>query len=152
MTEGDSALVLDLAVGVTVNLSELRARVATVLEDLGEDHCYDVALVVTELVSNVLDHTPGTGRLRVFRRYSPCGVVIEVDDMSSAEPVYGASRLGVSRGRGIVVVDNLAEVWGIRPLPQGGKTVYASVPCPGIGTSDVACRPPRPGEVTWSGA
>lgn len=146
------ALVLDLVVEVTVNLSELRARVATALGDLGEDHCYDVVLVVTELVSNVLDHTAGTGRLRVVRRDAPCDVVVEVDDTSSAEPVCGSSRLGADRGRGIVVVDNLAGVWGSRSLPQGGKTVFASVPCPEDGSPDGACRSWQPGEETFAGA
>ncbi|MFC3897068.1 ATP-binding protein [Lentzea rhizosphaerae] len=132
MTAGDSpaAIVLDLVVEPTINLSAMRGRLATALHDLGEDHLYDVVLVVTELVSNVLDHTPGTGRLRVFRHTTRCEITIEVDDRSPARPVHGHSRLGGTRGRGIVVVDNVAREWGIRPLPDGGKTVFASVPCP----------------------
>ncbi|MCX2948907.1 ATP-binding protein [Lentzea sp. NEAU-D7] len=132
MTVGDgpAAIVLDLPVEPNIKLSVVRDQVAVTLRDLGEDHRYDVALVVTELVSNVLDHTPGTGRLRIFRYYAPCDIKIEVDDSSPAQPVRGRSRLGGTRGRGIVVVDNLACEWGSRPLPDGGKTVFASIPCP----------------------
>lgn len=132
MTAGDgpAAMVLDLAVEPTINLSAVRGHIATALHDLGEDHLYDVVLVVTELVSNVLDHTPGTGRLRVFWHTTRCEITIEVDDQSPAQPVHGHSRLGGTRGRGIVVVDNLVREWGTRPLPDGGKTVFASVPCP----------------------
>lgn len=132
MTAGDgpAAMVLDLAVEPATNLSAVRGHIATALHDLGEDHRYDVALVVTELVSNVLDHTPGTGRLRIFRHTARCEITIEVDDSSPAQPVHGHSRLGGTRGRGIVVVDNLAHEWGTRPLPHGRKTVFASVRCP----------------------
>lgn len=132
MTAGDgpAVMVLDLAVEPATNLSAVRGHTATALHDLGEDHRYDVALVVTERVSNVLDHTPGTGRLRVFRHTTRCEITIEVDDRSPAQPVHGHSRLGGTRGRGIVVVDNVARDWGIRPLPDGGKMVFASVPCP----------------------
>lgn len=132
MTAGDGSagMVLDLAVESTINLSAVRGHITAALHDLGEDHLYDVVLVVTELVSNVLDHTPGTGRLRVFRHTTRYEIRVEVDDRSPAQPVHGHSRLGGARGRGIVVVDNVAREWGVRPLPGGGKTVFASVPCP----------------------
>jgi anti-sigma regulatory factor (Ser/Thr protein kinase) len=141
MTAGDGsvAMVLDMAVEPTINLSAMRDHIATTLHDLGEDHRYDVVLVATELVSNVLDHTPGTGRLRIFRHNARCEITIEVDDRSSAQPVHGQSRLGGSRGRGIVVVDNLAREWGTRPRPDGGKTVFASVPCPDDENSADSC-------------
>ncbi|WP_052685469.1 ATP-binding protein [Lentzea aerocolonigenes] len=128
--EGPTSVVLDVTVEPAIALSALRGHIASSLRDLGEDHRYDVLLIVTELVSNVLDHTPGTGRLRILQHNARCEVTIEVDDRSSAQPVYGRSRLGSERGRGIVVVDSLARAWGIRPLPDGGKTVFASVRCP----------------------
>ncbi|WP_330277053.1 ATP-binding protein [Lentzea sp. NBC_00516] len=141
--DSPAALVLDLVVDLGISLSELRARVTTALENLSEDHCYDVVLVVTELVSNVLDHTPGSGRLRILRHDVPCEIVIEVDDSSPKQPVHGSSRLGGTRGRGIVVVDNLAREWGSRVLPGRGKTVFASVPCPEDVDSGGACGSPE---------
>lgn len=120
--------VLDLRIERDVVLATLRHDVGKSLVGLGEDHVYDVLLVVTELVSNVLDHTTGPGRLRVLRRLSPCEVTVEVDDLSSQRPVYGRSRLGEHRGRGMVMVGSASSEWGIIPR-SGGKTVFAVVPC-----------------------
>ena len=62
MTAGDgpAAMVLDLAVKPTINLSAVRGHMATALHDLGEDHLYDVALVVTELALRQRSASPGT--------------------------------------------------------------------------------------------
>ncbi|MGI5499771.1 ATP-binding protein [Lentzea sp. CA-135723] len=124
------SLVVDLHVPRDVALTGLRHDLAALLGDLGEDHLYDVQLVVTELVSNVLDHTPGEGRLRVFRVGKPCVVTVEVDDESPTQPVYGHSRLGENRGRGMVMVESATSKWGTSLRPDGGKTVFAVVPCP----------------------
>ncbi|MEU7474742.1 ATP-binding protein [Lentzea sp. NPDC042327] len=123
-----TALVVDLPVAPGLALSALRREVTAALHVLDEDHLYDVQLVVTELVTNVLDHTPGTGRLRILHRTDPCSITVEVDDESPFEPVYGRSRLGEHRGRGIVVVDRISRQWGHRPR-EGGKTVFALVDC-----------------------
>ncbi|SDF74741.1 Anti-sigma regulatory factor (Ser/Thr protein kinase) [Lentzea fradiae] len=128
-------LLLDVPVAPGLSVSALRRWLTAALSALGEDHLYDVQLVVTELVTNVLDHTPGTGRLRLLHHLDPCRVVVEVDDTSPAAPVYGRSRLGENRGRGIVVVDRISAEWGCRPLAGGGavsgKTVFAVVDCTG---------------------
>lgn len=126
-----SAPVVDLPVRRGMSMASLRRDLAAALHDLGEDHLYDVQLVVTELVSNVLDHTcASTGHLRIALREDPCAVLVEVDDESAVEPVYGRSRLGENRGRGIVVVDNISREWGFRPRDRG-KTVFALVECTG---------------------
>lgn len=135
--ENSTSVVLDLPIEPTSTVAELRVHLATALDALGEDHRYDVLLVMTELVSNVLDHTAGVGRLRVFRSRILCEITVEVDDTSALRPVHGRSRLGGMRGRGIVVVDKLAREWGTRSLPGGGKTVFATVGCPPGGTEPV---------------
>ena len=132
--EDSKSLVLDSPVEPTIVMAELRGQLTSALADLGEDHVYDVLLVVTELVCNVLDHASGFGRLRVLRHATRCEVTVEVDDGSPVLPVRGRSRLGDLRGRGIVVVDNLAREWGTRPA-AGGKTVFAVVRCPEDGTA-----------------
>ncbi|MGI5499979.1 ATP-binding protein [Lentzea sp. CA-135723] len=123
-----TALLADLPVERGMSMSSLRRQLTTILRMLGEDHLYDVQLVVTELVTNVLDHTPSTGRLRLLHDHDPCEVTVEVDDDSPTQPVYGRSRLGEHRGRGIVVVDNISREWGCRP-GEHGKTVFAVVAC-----------------------
>lgn len=77
--EDSVSVVVDLPIEPTITMSALRGHLATTLDDLGEDHRYDVLLVVTEPVSNVLDHTPGFGRLRVVRSRTPCEITIEPD-------------------------------------------------------------------------
>ena len=127
-----TGVVVDLAVRPGMAMSALRRDLTTALSELGEDHLYDVQLVVTELVTNVLDHTSSsTGHLRILHHQDPGAVTVEVDDESMTEPVYGRSRLGEYRGRGIVVVDNISREWGFRPREEGGKTVYALVDCTG---------------------
>jgi hypothetical protein len=127
--EGLWSQVVDLPIERDTVVSALRGHVQAVLPGLSEDHRYDVLLVVTELVANVLDHTTGAGRLRVLLNPVGCQVAVEVDDSSSQQPVYGESRLGGHRGRGMVMIDSITHAWGTRPLAEGGKTVYALVWC-----------------------
>ncbi|MEV6717423.1 ATP-binding protein [Lentzea sp. NPDC051208] len=126
-----TAHAVDLPLRAGMSMASLRLDLAAALSDLGEDHLYDVQLVVTELVANVLDHTSSTGHLRVLRGQEPGAVMVEVDDESVVRPVYGRSRLGETRGRGIVVVDDLSREWGCRPCGASGKTVFALVECAG---------------------
>ncbi|SEQ93714.1 Histidine kinase-like ATPase domain-containing protein [Lentzea xinjiangensis] len=134
------ALVMDFPIGPDLELTDLRREVGAVLHSLGADHCYDVLLVVSELVSNVLDHTRGTGRLRLLHGRAPCEVTIEVDDSSPQHPVKGRSRLGGHRGRGLVMIDNATSEWGSTPAPGGGKTVFAVVPCVTTRSAPGTCR------------
>lgn len=139
--EPPRSVILDLSIQSCTVPSAVRGHLTTSLLGLGEDHRYDVLLVVTELVANVLDHTPGIGRLRVRSSRARCEITVEVDDASEPPPVYGRSRLGGTRGWGIVVVAELAREWGARPLPGGGKTVFASVRCAEDDTAAGWCEP-----------
>lgn len=139
--DGESrSSVIDVPLERATAVATVRQQITTALHGLGEAHLYDVLLVVTELVNNVFDHTPGAGRLRVRRTHMPCKVSIEVDDTSALQPVRGRSRLGDSRGRGIVVVDNIADEWGTQMLADGGKTVFATISCDGQDPFGQACR------------
>ncbi|KOV88339.1 hypothetical protein ADL03_04965 [Nocardia sp. NRRL S-836] len=120
------------------DLSVLRGQVDTALTDLGPDHRYDVVLVVSELVRNVVDHTAGPGQLRLARSRNPCQITVEVDDASWLEPVRGRSRLGEHRGRGLVMVHTLSCDWGTR-FRLGGKTVFAQLRCGGEGMAAALC-------------
>ena len=76
------------------SLTDLHAWVRTSLSDLAADDLVDLLLLLTELVGDALDHTPGPGEVRL--ETSPLsGVVrIEVDDASPDLPRMGVSRLG----------------------------------------------------------
>ncbi|MEW1698532.1 putative ATP-grasp-modified RiPP [Streptomyces sp. NPDC091278] len=121
-------------------------------------------LVVAELAANAVLHGHVPGRdfhllLRVTAGPRPC-VRIEVSDTRAERlpprPETGpAPAPGLAEGgRGLLLVDGLAERWGWYPREQGpGKTVWAECalprkdgsPSPVPGTSDaVTMRPPAP--------
>jgi anti-anti-sigma regulatory factor len=83
------------------------------------------SLIVSELVSNVVDHahTMATLRLSLRRRF----LTIAVRDGSPEEPVKSAHLSPDSRtGRGLVLVEESAHSWGWLPT-DGGKVVWASL-------------------------
>jgi anti-sigma regulatory factor (Ser/Thr protein kinase) len=82
----------------------------------------EVALCVSELVTNALDHAKPPYALRVDRR---CGRLrIEVDDASVGPPVLRTLTPAAARGRGIFLVERISTRWGFDPRPAG-KTVWA---------------------------
>jgi anti-sigma regulatory factor (Ser/Thr protein kinase) len=83
----------------------------------------EILLVVSELIANGVLHarTPLVFRLRTREE----GVVVTVedlDDTSGFGPVQ--THEWSTQGRGLTIVDRLADRWGITPLP-GGKVVWA---------------------------
>lgn len=86
----------------------------------------DAQLVVSELVANVLLHTPGGGELRVTPL--PSGVRVEVDDTTNDPPVLLVTAGSVlPHGRGMQIVSGLAAAWGVEWRRPRGKTVWAEL-------------------------
>ncbi|MEY2421977.1 MAG: hypothetical protein QOI95_2044 [Acidimicrobiaceae bacterium] len=81
-----------------------------------------VALCVSELVTNALDHATPPYELRVNRRRGR--LRIEVADASVRLPVLQALTPAALRGRGIFLVERTATCWGVDPT-RAGKTVWA---------------------------
>ncbi|WP_053734355.1 ATP-binding protein [Nocardia sp. NRRL S-836] len=98
------------------------------LPDVSGDELDDILLVVTELVSNAIDHGTSPFALRLSQSDEPCWVRVEVDDAGADLPVVGVSRLHGDRGRGLVIIDQLAKDWGVIAGPAG-KTVWAEIAC-----------------------
>ena len=90
----------------------------------------EIELVADELITNALMHTDGgaivtlrvlTGPQRRLR--------VEVEDRSSALPRRReAGESGVS-GRGLLLVDRLADAWGVEPRGSG-KCVWCEFTVP----------------------
>ena len=80
--------------------------------------------VVTELVSNAVRHAGG--ELSFCLRYDDDTVTVEVSDPSSALPAVRSAMSLESSGRGLVIVENFAHHWGVRPGPSG-KVVWAEL-------------------------
>jgi anti-sigma regulatory factor (Ser/Thr protein kinase) len=107
------------------DLSAMRSWVGSLLGDLSEDMLLDVQLVCTELGSNAYEHADGPRAVRVLRHTD--FVRVEVDDHTPAQlPNLGTSRLGDTRGRGLVLTANISRCWGTRNF-AGGKTVWAEL-------------------------
>ncbi|MET7869329.1 ATP-binding protein [Streptomyces cyaneofuscatus] len=68
-----------------------------------------------------------------------------VVDRGPGFPVVRRSDLNATSGRGLLLVESLADDWGVRPLPYGKATYFVlSVPPPQPGLPD-GRRAPRSG-------
>ncbi|MFC5958938.1 ATP-binding protein [Streptomyces pratens] len=107
-----------------------RRLVRTALATWGlEDRIDDAMVVITELVSNAVDH----GRLASIRvivsRPSEHRVRLGVVDRSKVVPAMRTDSNGDQvRGRGLVLVDSLTGRWGTDPY-RWGKQVWGELKC-----------------------
>jgi anti-sigma regulatory factor (Ser/Thr protein kinase) len=89
-----------------------------------------VVLLASELAANVVRHGPILERefeLAVTAR-ADGSCFIAVSDESPAQPVLHDVPSGDDeKGRGLHLVDQLAQTWGVRPRGRHGKTVWALV-------------------------
>ena len=113
-------------------LSELRRWIARALPRLEADHLWAAQLVVTELATNAYEHGEGPVTVTASATFQPCSALLEVHDDGEARPAAGSPRPPTGRGRGLVLVGDLAREWGVR-AGESGKTVWARVDC-GTGT------------------
>lgn len=87
-----------------------------------DDLVAPAALVVTELISNVVDHAHTFMTLDVVLR--PTGLYLAVTDGSTAPPVPRPYRTPTERGLGLHLVAQHCAEWGW--ITEGdGKTVWA---------------------------
>lgn len=83
------------------------------------------SLIVSELVSNVVDHAHTMMNLRLTLRGR--FLHISVRDGSRAQPVPASLPLPqAERGRGLAIVEAVAHSWGWLPS-DGGKVVWAAL-------------------------
>lgn len=130
---GDAARwVVDLRGTGPVALAGLRRWATGQCSHLGTDHLADVLLVVDELAANAYTHGGGPLRARITAMTTPCRVVVEVDDVSSAHPQVRPPPPGAhhTSGWGMFLIEELADTWGVHEnLEAGGKTVWARLSC-----------------------
>ncbi len=85
-----------------------------------------VALVVTELVTNAVVHGQGGPTLAVTA--TPSSVRVEVHDDGPGLPrLRPFSEEPTTSGRGLALVDMVADAWGVVADPGDGKTVWAEI-------------------------
>lgn len=83
----------------------------------------DAALLVTELVANVVDHVQGEASLTLEFAVSDDWLRISVADGSSVLPVVRELNSENPRGRGLLLVRTVADRWGCEDH-EGGKRVW----------------------------
>lgn len=140
----DIVAVAGLLEAVTLALDALRTRLerdprssAAARRFVGEAlrtwECEDlldtVNLLVSELVTNSVLHANSAPDVAVLLK--PDTVRIEVTDDSGDLPAVKGPSEEETSGRGLALVESLAEAWGVE-LSGGGKTVWFEVGRPDI--------------------
>ena len=83
----------------------------------------DAALLVSELVSNVVDHVQSEAVLTLELVLGDSWLRISVADGSSVVPVVRDLRNDLPRGRGLQLVEAIADRWGAEDH-HGGKRIW----------------------------
>ncbi|GAB2746632.1 hypothetical protein GCM10010442_77650 [Kitasatospora kifunensis] len=95
----------------------------------------DAAVIISELTSNAVTHGHVRGRdFQLHLLLGPCpGLAtvlrIEVSDARGERlpQLPEASTRGAESGRGLILVDALADRWGSVPRPPSGKTLWCEM-------------------------
>jgi anti-sigma regulatory factor (Ser/Thr protein kinase) len=85
----------------------------------------DAVLVVSELATNALLHARSPMTVRLAEE--PDGALrLSVEDASPAPPRTRAFSIESGTGRGLRLLESLAEAWGVEPV-EGGKVVWCRI-------------------------
>ena len=87
-----------------------------------------IALLTTEAVANAVEHGPPDGEVDVDVHGHDGAVRVSVRDASHSAPVLNKVPPTAAGGRGVMLIDTLAERWGVEYHPDGTKTVWFEVP------------------------
>jgi anti-anti-sigma factor len=82
-------------------------------------------LVANELVTNAVTHAHTDLWLRLELRADRLFIAVRDRGPKVLRPVPPAP--GVEGGRGLWLVEQLGRAWGVRPAPDGGKTVWCAL-------------------------
>lgn len=116
--------------GEATSAAQARRFVAGHLADAGLDGLVDTALLlVSELVANAVLHAHTD--LVLVVRIDGQRVKVEVHDGSAVAPAPKHYSALSGTGRGLVLVEGLADRWGVEPT-NGGKYVWFELARPPV--------------------
>jgi anti-sigma regulatory factor (Ser/Thr protein kinase) len=122
---GGAARSLEQTATAPGEISAVRRAVTAYLDGCGCSNSDDAVLVLSELVTNAVLHAGGADRIAV--ECDGGSIRISVRDGTIARPAVQRASSAIG-GRGLRIVDTLAERWGCDDH-AGGKTVWAVLPC-----------------------
>jgi hypothetical protein len=93
----------------------------------------DAALLVTELVANVVDHVAGEASFALELTLAEHWLRISVADGSALRPVVREFEVGAPRGRGMRLIEGIADRWGVEDHADG-KRIWFELAAPGLAT------------------
>jgi anti-sigma regulatory factor (Ser/Thr protein kinase) len=105
----------------SVGSSQARHGVRHQLHDLDPDTLDKLVLVVSELVTNALNAQAEVVELGVWVHYGR--VEVAVTDSASGTPVRTYTEPDAPGGRGLAIVEALADSWEVRSQPRGKAVV-----------------------------
>ncbi|OKJ95588.1 ATP-binding protein [Amycolatopsis sp. CB00013] len=109
-------------------MSRVRRWLRRALPPSADDVLEDVLVVADELLANAYEHTPGPREVRLTYLPTPCRVVVEVDDTSSALPTLHNPAPQDLRGHGMRLINDLSDAWGVhRDDSTPGKTIWSRI-------------------------
>jgi anti-sigma regulatory factor (Ser/Thr protein kinase) len=104
--------------------AEARAVVEAIGSDLPEPVLVDAKLLLTELVANAIKHASRGSQaviVRIMRNHFIRVEVLDSGPMFNPDPRPAGT--GVGSGRGLFLVDAVANAWGVEP-DEAGKKVW----------------------------
>lgn len=105
---------------------EARAMVRRTLAGwCDEELLDDIALCVSELVTNAVVHARSEPRILVHVR--PSVIHVEISDDSDVMPVVKNADPHDTSGRGMAILGGLSDRWGSRRRSGAGKTVWFDI-------------------------
>ncbi|MFE9459436.1 ATP-binding protein [Streptomyces californicus] len=109
---------------------------------IGDEVSDTAELLVSELVTNAVLHATGSPFFRVRCERSAQTVTVTVIDHGDGVPVVRHGSLDATSGRGLLLVEALADDWGVRELPHG-KAIHFTLSVPGPQGGDTSAGGPR---------
>ncbi|MFE7427053.1 ATP-binding protein, partial [Streptomyces sp. NPDC057545] len=136
---------LTIAQAAPERISAARQQLRELLHDWADPEQIDAAvLMVSEMTTNVLVHTDGDALLIVRATGEPGErrLRVEVADGSDELPHRRCPGEMASSGRGLVLLEMLADAWGVDPQ-GGGKLIWFELYEPG---ASAEAQPPAEAE------
>jgi anti-sigma regulatory factor (Ser/Thr protein kinase) len=98
-----------------------RSVVRRIVDSCPPEFVESASLLTDELVTNAIRH--GLPPIVLTVRFDTDALMIEVVDCGPGQPVPCQVDSNAERGRGLNIVDQLADAWGVHEL-QEGKRVW----------------------------